>query len=358
MKVLLLSKFTSKAPGTRYRHTQYIPYLNANGFVLETSPFLDDEYLERLYTKKERKISVIFYAYVKRLILLLASKESYNVFWIQFESMPFIPFLIEYLLIKSTPYIVEYDEPVFHNYDMHPNPFVKIMLSNKIDKLMKNSALVIAGNSYLAERAYKAGAKQVEIIPTVIDLEKYSVKEYQNNSDKIIIGWIGSLSTSIYLNEISNVTKKYMGLDDIKMVAIGADKKILIDDNIQVKQWSEESEVAEINKFDIGIMPLQDSPWAKGKSGFKLIQYMACGIPVIASPVGVNVEIVEHGVNGFLASNDEEWLWAIETLKAQPSLRQKMGKQGRKKVEEIYCLQVTAPIIKSLLSRAGMSTLN
>jgi glycosyltransferase involved in cell wall biosynthesis len=356
MRILLLSKFTEKAPGTRYRHTQYLPYLSELGVDVITSVFLSDAYLQRIYENKRKNYVNVIDAYLKRFIDLLRNRGGNDVLWIQFEALPFIPFWIEYFLIRDTPYVVEYDEPVFHNYDMHSSPLIRKLLGRKIDQLMNNAALVIAGNSYIAERAYKAGAKKVEIIPTVIDLEKYSVKDHSNTQNKFIIGWIGSFSTSSYLNQLINVTRKYTDINNTTMVAIGASKELLLDENIQVKKWVEETEVEEIKEFDIGIMPLSDSPWSKGKSGFKLIQYMACGLPVIASPVGTNADIVEHGVNGFLANNDDEWIRAIETLKNQPDLRRAMGNEGRKKVESMYCLQVTAPKLKHLLSEVARST--
>jgi glycosyltransferase involved in cell wall biosynthesis len=352
MQLLLLSKFTGKAPGSRYRQIQYIPHLHVLGATVLVSVFLNDNYIDNLYSHNKNHI-IIINAYIKRFIALLKKSKKNDVLWIQFEALPLIPFWIESLLIGNVPYVVEYDEPIFHNYDMHPNFIVKKILGDKIDRLMQNATLVIAGNSYIAERAYKAGATKVEIIPTVVDLDKYSVKEDDNISKEFIIGWIGSFSTSKYLNQILNVTQNFTVSGDVKIVAIGASKEILLDPNIQVQEWLEETEVSEIKKFDVGIMPLEDSPWSKGKSGFKLIQYMACGLPVIASPIGANKEIVENGVNGFLADNDDEWMKAIEILRQQPELRHKMGMKGREKVEKMYCLQATIPRLKKILSEAA-----
>ena len=120
-----------------------------------------------------------------------------------------------------------------------------------------------------------------------------------------------------------------------------------------IRDWDEATETGEIGKFDVGIMPLPDNPWERGKCGFKLIQYMACGKPVVASPVGVNREIVVDGVNGFLASSHDEWVRALERLKSDPELRRTMGANGRRMVEEKYCLQVTAPRLHRLLLEAA-----
>lgn len=355
IQLLLLTKFTGKAPGTRYRHSQYLPYLKNQGFNVTESHLINDTYLDSLYSNKSPILQIykIMTAYVNRLIRLLNIKQ-YDVLWIQFELLPFIPFWIEHNFFKKIQYVVEYDDAVFHTYDLNPNPLVKWLLREKIDKVMQNAAIVIAGNQYIADRAIKAGAKQVEIIPTVIDLEKYSLKQ-NDDSGKFTIGWIGSFSTTKYLNQIIDVTTKYSGSDDVEFTAIGATEKYLLDKNIEVKAWNSETEVEEIKKLDVGIMPLEDTPYTRGKCGFKLIQYMACGLPVIASPVGVNIEIVEHGINGFLATTNEEWLWAIETLKNDPDLRKKMGEAARKKVERQYCLQVTQPKIARLLTQVAQS---
>jgi glycosyltransferase involved in cell wall biosynthesis len=119
--------------------------------------------------------------------------------------------------------------------------------------------------------------------------------------------------------------------------------------------WSEQTEVQSIANFDIGIMPLLDEPFARGKCGYKLIQYMACGLPVVASPVGVNSQIVEHGVNGFLADTPEQWEHALQTLLTDASLRQRMGQAGRAKVEREFCIQVTGPRLAALLVAAALA---
>jgi glycosyltransferase involved in cell wall biosynthesis len=140
---------------------------------------------------------------------------------------------------------------------------------------------------------------------------------------------------------------------DVQFSAIGALGKDLVEIPGQLISWSEETEVEELNRFDVGIMPLPDTPWERGKCGFKLIQYMACGLPVIASPVGVNKEIVEHGVNGFFARDTEEWIRYLETLKENSDLCNKMGTAGRNKVESEYSLHKMAPRLVNLMKRVA-----
>jgi len=225
------------------------------------------------------------------------------------------------------------------------------VLGRKIDRVMAAATLVIAGNGYLAERARAAGAAAVEILPTVIDLERYPVRR-QRSPGPLIIGWIGSPSTQRYLHEISGPLATFCAESHARVVAIGPRADFSIPGvPLEVVPWSEGGEVRAIQQFDIGLMPLPDSPFERGKCGFKLIQYMGCGLPMIASPVGVNREIVEDGVTGALGLDQDQWLSALRTLGGSDQLRARMGDAGRARVEARYSLQVTAPRLIELLRR-------
>jgi len=219
---------------------------------------------------------------------------------------------------------------------------------------MQTATLVIAGNPYLADRANKSGARWVEIVPTVIDLNKYSVAatRHAGTDAEFVVGWIGSAITAMYLRLIDEPMWELSKTDGMKFIAVGAGASVT-DLPLVVKTWNEADEVAQIYGFDVGIMPLLDALFERGKCGYKLIQYMACGKPVVASPVGMNTLIVEHGVNGFLAETPREWEWALRTLHANPRLRGEMGAAGRKKVETEYSLQVMGPRVAELLLRAA-----
>lgn len=236
-------------------------------------------------------------------------------------------------------YFVDYDDAIFHNYDLSKNRFIQFFLKDKIDKVMRFAHCVVAGNEYLAERARKAGAKRVTVVPTVIDPQKYSVKEFENGSD-IVIGWIGTPSTSKYLFLIKDALKRVSLKHSIKLKLVGLKEGIGLDEIEDLCKWSEEFEADLIKSFDIGIMPLQDSEWERGKCGYKLIQYMGCGIPVVASPVGVNKELVKEGNNGFKAATLGEWEEKISMLISNAELRYTMGMNGRKIIENDYNVDI------------------
>lgn len=325
---------------------QYVPVWHALGIDVHISPLLSDDYLKRLYANQVTNWFEILRDYLIRVVRLLRAR-NFDLLWIEKELFPNLPAWFEQALrALGICYIVDYDDAIFHNYDLNPH-LVKRLLADKIDKVMRNAALVVCGNAYLAERARSAGACHVEIIPTVIDLERYDILDPVPRQF-IAVGWVGSPSTAKYLDLVAPALKALTETYRLQLRVIGAEFSWPGLD-VDCRPWSEETEVREIQDFDIGIMPLIDSPWERGKCGYKLIQCMACGKPVIASPVGVNQEIVAHDSNGYLASTVEDWVYAFDVLFSNAQKRLEMGVQGRKLVEERYCLQVTAPRLARLL---------
>ena len=219
---------------------------------------------------------------------------------------------------------------------------------------MRNSALVIAGNEYLADRARAAGAQRIEIIPTVVDIERYQPAA-KRAGGALVVGWIGTPMTSLYLQPLMPVFGRLHRDLGVRFVAVGARAADFAGTPVEAWPWSEATEVSSIQQFDIGIMPLEDSPWERGKCGYKLIQYMACGLPVVASPVGVNREIVEHGKSGFLAEGMADWEQLLRyVLIMEAPERRAMGRIGREKTEAWYSRQVQgARIIQFIREATG-----
>ena len=348
-KILLLSRYGNLGASSRYRSYQYIPYLRKEGIEITVAPLFDNDYINDLYAGRKKNLLKVLRVYAKRIINLYHVR-GFDVIWIEKEALPWLPAWIEHKLgLTKVTYIVDYDDAIFHRYDQHHFKLIRWILGKKIDRIIQYAALVLVGNEYLLERAKKAGARRIELLPTVVDLRKYP-STFFNDNDIFIIGWIGSPITSHYLKLVIPALEEICKNNTARLVLIGAKREDL-PTNIPVKyvSWSEETETKEIQKFDVGIMPLPNNVWERGKCGLKLIQYMACGKPVIGSSVGVNKKIIKHGINGYQARNIDEWIWAINKLKDDPKLRQKMGKAGRKIVEKNYCLQVTAPKLLKIL---------
>jgi len=351
-RLLFLTKHSRCGASSRYRTYQYLPYLEKAGFTCISSPLFDEAYLEHRYRTGGRAYSAVLQAFVRRVKALL-SASSYDLVIIEKEILPYFPALPEFWLRwLGVPYVVDYDDALFHQYDQHRSRWIRLAFGSKIPQVMRNAQLVTAGNAYLGDFATKAGAARVAIFPTVIDLDRYPLgRARSKESPQPTIGWIGSPSTAKYLLEIAPSLKEVCTQEDARLHLVGSGPLELPGVPHTELPWSESTEVDFLKQFDIGIMPLPDEPWARGKCGFKLIQYMACGLPVVASPVGVNTEIVEHGVNGYLASSTEEWSRALQALSRDPELRHRMGAKGRQKVESSFSLQVMAPrLISSLAS--------
>jgi len=348
MNILLLTRYSYLGPSSRVRFYQYIPCLDKEGIHVTVANLLADDYLYDLYQGSRRHFGDIVRAYVQRLRHLLAC-HRYDLVWLQHEIFPWLPAWAETILSHvGIPYIVDYDDAIFHRYNLHPRTLVRGLLGRKIDAVMRRAALVTVGNEYLGDYARKAGAKRVVCIPSVVDLERYKLQKPAENS-LFTIGWIGSPTTENYLYLIEDALIDLCKDTNSQVVLVGSTNNVLHGLPRETHPWSEETEPKEIQGFDVGIMPLPDKPWTKGKCGYKLIQYMACAKPVVASPVGVAPQMIEHGKNGFLAANSKDWAKALSMLREDRALRASMGKAGRAKVEQRYNLRATAPLLISLL---------
>lgn len=348
MNVLILSRYTRRGASSRVRLYQYVPYLEAHGIACTISPLLDDDYLHSLYGSERKSPSALVWAYWRRLLQLLTLRR-YDLVLLEKELFPFLPSWGETLtFLAGTPVVVDYDDATFHTYDRHVSGIVRTLLGNKIDTVMRRSALVLVGNEYLAERAANAGAHRIEYLPSVVDCERY-VPSSGNRGKAFTIGWIGTPSSARYLQKLAPALNEVCRNNLARLVLVGSGEVNLPDVPLEILPWNEETEVDAIQSFDVGIMPLEDTPWERGKCGYKLVQCMACGLPVVGSPVGVNRRIVEHGTDGFLAESLEEWIGALSLLRDDHDLRIRMGSAAREKIVKSYSLQAHAPRLLTLL---------
>jgi glycosyltransferase involved in cell wall biosynthesis len=317
--------------------------------AIRSKPLLGDTYIKQIYA--EQKVSKLYLLtqYLKRILVLLSAKEE--TLWVEKEFLPFFPFWFEQLLRRGRRMIVDYDDATFHVYDNHPNKLMRFLLGRKIDKIMATADVVVAGNSYIADRAKKAGASHVVIVPSVIDISKYSVKNW-SQAKPTVIGWIGSPSSQKLLESIFPVLEQIARTRPVEYRFVGVHNLKKADFAYQAYDWSEETEVDMIKGFDIGIMPIENKPFQHGKCGFKLIQYLACGVPIVGTPIGVNQDIILMGKNGFPASTELEWVQALNTLLDDPVTAAEFGKFGRRQVEEKYCIQAVVHQLQTVLSDA------
>lgn len=348
MKLLALTKYGPLGASSRMRTLQYVPALRGMGWSVDIAPLLDDGYVRALYSGSPKVLHVLR-AYGRR-FRQGATLRNYDVVLVEKEMFPWLPWFIESMLLsRCRSVVVDYDDAIFHQYDLSDSGIVRAFLGQKIDRVMASADAVVVGNDYLSERATKAGCRRVEWIPTVIDASRYFERSVEKAPDSVTVGWIGTPSTAKLLKPLFPVFADIARETGVRFQAIGARADQLDGSPFEAVEWSEDREVSLLSSLDIGIMPLQDEPWQRGKCGYKLIQYMACGLPVVASPVGVNASLVSHGRDGYLASTESEWKNALIQLIDSVELRRRMGREGASKVRRTYTLQAQAPRLAKVL---------
>lgn len=348
IRVLVLTRYDRSGASSRLRTFQYLREFDAAEFDFTVHSLLGAKYLERLYQRDRVPLIAVLNSYLSRLMRLLRSRR-FDVVWIEKEALPWLPAFFERL---SVPVVLDYDDALFHRYDQHPNRLVRKLLGRKIDRLMSRANVVIAGNRYIEEHAYGVGAQKVVRIPTCVDIEKYQ-PALSYAGDPFTIGWIGTPETAKFLFLIAGPLKALAETGRVAFRFIGAPADLPLNFAYTSVEWSEDTEADELAKLDCGIMPLPDQPFERGKSGYKLIQYMACSLPVVASPVGANCDIVDDGRNGVLAETDEQWLDALSLLMSDSELRAQFGIAGRRLIEREFDHRRAVVRLSMVLKEAG-----
>lgn len=353
MQLLALTKYGPMAASTRQRFIQYEPALAEAGIGVTYSPLLNDTHVQRLAEGKRALPISIAMAYARRLTHLLLRARQFDALWVHCELFPYLPSGFERLAyLHGKPIIFDYDDAIFHMYDASRRNFIRRLLGRKLEPLLRGATACCCGNAYLAHYASQFCASTM-ILPTVVDTNQYvSAKRRPNRP--VTIGWIGSPSTYVLIPPLLPLLQDLAETQGVKIRIVGAGKAAVHEHfaGLDFVEWTEASEIAEVQAMDIGIMPLQDLPFQRGKCGYKLIQYMACGLPVVASPVGVNATIVQEGVTGFLAATPDQWRAALTRLIDDAELRRSMGEAGRRRAVESYSLQKHAPRLVGLMRAA------
>lgn len=353
LRVLALTKYGAEAASTRQRLLQYLPHLSAANVEVEWHPILGDEYVRNIAEGVRPARSAIAAGYIRRMTHL-AGARRYDLLWVYAELFPYLPAMFERLVFApGRPIIYDFDDAFFHQYDSHPDPKVRRLLARKLEPLIAGAEMCCCGNAYL--QAYAAGLNdRTVVLPTVVDTAVYHPLG-ERPDRRLTIGWIGTPSTWAYVRPILPMLVQLATELDVRVriVGAGAAARQDVPSIVESVDWSAATEVQEVQGFDIGIMPLPEEQWARGKSGYKLIQYMACGLPVLASPVGVNAEIVVEGETGFLPRTLDEWRQALTMLIGDAAMRRRLGTNGRLRAEAHYSLEVCAPRMVDLFRTVG-----
>jgi glycosyltransferase involved in cell wall biosynthesis len=354
IRILFLTRYQQRAASSRLRCYHYIELLQKAGFTVEVSPLLNDSYVRAIHAREKIDYIEIAWSYARRVLALLRSR-FYDIIWVEKEA-PWLPAWSEMGLfsIAGVKIVLDYDDAIFHAYDANPNWLVRASLGRKIERLMSLADLVVVGNRYLGDRARASGARMIAQLPTVVDVRRYASRPAEPKPHVFTVGWIGSPLTSGYLEIVRPALADLAKNMPVKIVVIGGAPSALAGMiPVEHRMWSVETEAKDVSQLDVGIMPLPNGLWEQGKCGYKIIQYMASWLPVVASPVGANTQIVEPGITGFLAGSLASWTSALLFLWQHPDLRREMGIAGRRKVEQQYSLKTAAPQLIGLLRQVA-----
>lgn len=349
-RVVALTKYGRKGPSSRLRFMQYAPLLAERGIGVSMRPLLSDRYLEILYATGGRSSREMAVAALRR-IGQTRGLGSADTVWLEGEIFPWAPEWLERMLLRDARrLVVDYDDPIFLRYDHAGSGVMRKVFERKIAAIMRRADVVVAGNDVLAEHARSVGAREVVRIPTVVDLARFPMPTPRAITAPPVIGWIGTPQTRKYLDMVVPVLAGLVAAGRARVTVVGGGERHDLDPAFTSLPWSEDGEVAAIGDFDIGIMPLPDDGWARGKSGFKLIQYMAAGKAVVASPVGANRDLVDEGRTGLFATGVAEWTAALGRLIDDAGLREAMGRAARAETASRYDVHVVLPALVRALT--------
>jgi len=327
------------APSQRFRFEQYLPYLKESGYTFQSFSFLSSKDYQRLYQSGlfVQKSASIVKGFLRRTILMFQLSQ-YHVIFIHREASPIGPPIFEWIITKilKKKIIYDFDDAIWMKNTSQSNKLISnIKHHSKVESICKWSEMVLCGNLYLMDYAKRYNTK-VAYMPTTIDTENLHNSTKIHDDQKVTLGWTGTHSTIKYLYAIEDLLTELQKQHQFDFIVISNKDPQFKNLNYTYISWNKATEVKDLLKFDIGIMPLIDDEWAKGKCGFKALQYMALEIPCVISPVGVNTGIIQDGINGFIAKSENEWSEKITLLINSKEKRTQIGKEGRETVIKKY----------------------
>ncbi len=346
MRILFITPYPTEGASNRLRIEQFLPFLKKEGMDYRISPFMSKKFYSIIYHKGRiaRKILFFILASFRRLFDIFRA-FFYDVIFVHREAYPLGPPLIEWIFSKThNGFVYDFDDAIFlPNSSIESGLFRFLKYPKKIEAIIRLARIVIAGNSYLLEYTKKINSS-VALIPTCIDTETFKPSAEGKQGPNITIGWIGSSTTQHYLKRLYPILEGLSRDHSFRVRIIGAGRSILIPGvDVENLDWSLKTELESLKRITIGVYPLDKNEWSEGKSGFKAIQFMSLGIPVVASPVGANKMIIKEGFNGFFAASEGEWKEKLSLLMKDQSIRQKIGTAGRETVEQRYSVKSYVP---------------
>lgn len=342
MKILFVVPYPlGKAPSQRFRFEQYLDFLTQAGWQYTFAPFINESTWHILYKPGHlvQKALGILQGFLKR-FLFLFSVPRYNYIFIHREATPIGPPWFEWVVAKvlKKKIIYDFDDAIWIANTSENNKIVAgIKWHHKVGSICRWAYKISCGNSYLQSFAQQYNPRAV-VNPTTIDTVNLHNQIKDQRTEKIVIGWTGTHSTMKYLEPIIPVLQQLEEKYSFEFKVISNQPPEFALRSLVFKPWQKETEIADLLTFNVGLMPLEDDRWAKGKCAFKALQYMALGIPALVSPVGMNTEVVDDGVNGFICQTPQDWYNKLESTINNAGLRASLGEAARQKIEKAYAV--------------------
>ena len=334
-KIIFFSKYGNKSASIRCRIDAYKDILEENGYIVENNTLFNDKFFSSKIFYNKINFSYLFFAYLKRIIFLITAPKPF-VAVIHIELLPFLSVLGEIILkIRKIDYVIDIDDAVYHRFQKSKFKFLNSVTLFKFKKIVSMSKCTFAGNQYHID-FFSSQNTSNYYFPTVIDTNKYNKYMSKNKYSNFTVVWIGTPSTSVYLKEIEKELQILNTEHNINFVFIGFGNIKLNNINYKKISWNEETEIQEISKCHVGIMPLSIDKWVLGKCAYKILQYMACELPVVATSVGVNKIIIKNDHNGLLVNKNKDWVNKILKLKNDSKLYNKIAFNGFNTVKKDF----------------------
>ena len=343
-----------RAPSQRFRAEAFFEELNQKDISFDTHTFLDEGDWKILYQQGStfRKALAVVKGFLKRAFFIVTRGGAYDYVYIHREAAPLGPPVFEWMLrfLFRRKIIFDFDDAIWIPNISASNRLARFAKCFwKVGTVCRWSYKIAAGNDYLAAYARRFNSNVI-VIPTNVNMTNRYNRLKQHHNSSAVIGWTGSHSTLKYLDLVLPVLRKLEENYTFTFLVICDARPAFELSSLQFRPWNSDTEIEDLIRIDIGLMPLEDDPWSEGKCGFKIIQYLALGIPAVASPVGVNKTIIEEGRNGFLCASEEDWYRRLELLLQNPVLRGQLGEAGRRKMQEQFSIEANTGKFISLFS--------
>ena len=334
-KILAFTRYDRTGASSRVRFLQHIPHLERMGAQVTVQSLLLPSHLACLYAGKTRSPAMVAAAMAQRFWRAVLDRGA-DIVWLQREILPFAPFALEKLLLSGRKLVIDFDDAHYLYYKDLKSWLGRAAYGSKIENLMQRADAIVVGNHTLADHARAAGATNVHIVPSAVDGQRYK-RTASGTSDTFQVGWIGTPVTARQsLPLVREPLLRFLSDFQAKCILVGVGKNQFPEIRAERIVWSEAAEEDVLPRISVGLCPLKDTPWNRGKSGYKIIQYMASGKPSLVSPVGIAEQMITHGTTGFHCVNTSDWYSYLAQLHQDMGLRTAMGGKARAEADSKY----------------------